>query len=140
MVKVKDGIIRHAKIDYKVGDVIPGLSKDEEARLITLGVAEHVAENTKQEKANRNVLSADELTKLIDGTDNVVELEKILAEEQVGKNRKTVITAAVEKIKTLSSSEDNSDDNGSGSTNNIKGLLSTFDASEMIVADKQKMK
>jgi hypothetical protein len=43
-VRVKEGKVRHDYKTYIIGDIMTGLSDDDESRLISLGVAEHIGE------------------------------------------------------------------------------------------------
>ncbi|MCR4436166.1 MAG: hypothetical protein QHH06_10335 [Clostridiales bacterium] len=49
MIKVVDGIIRHQGKSYSNGMTVTGLSKQEEARLVSLGVAEQIKEENHKE-------------------------------------------------------------------------------------------
>jgi hypothetical protein len=100
-IRVKDGKIRYNKAYYNIGDTISSLSQEEEARLVSLGVAEYTEEAIDEETVvtNKNVKEAKELIESITSID---ELNKILEEEIHGKNRTTIIQAISERIEILS--------------------------------------
>jgi hypothetical protein len=142
MIKVIGIIVRTSDKVYNPGDIIFNMSPEDEESLIDDGYAERVGEAGEKPPTKDKIVipPAEELIKLIEETDSIEDIEKILVDELANKRRKTVLAAASAKIETLSSSEVDSeeddsenDDAKATNTEDTKSLVGNFNASDMVV-------
>lgn len=138
MIMVKNFPIRDHKKVYSPGDVITTMSPAEEASLIADGYAEKVeeSEGKNNAKGNSSTISAEELIKQIEASENAEELQKILVDEQTGKNRKTVIATATAKLDLLASKYDD-EHSENGNNEDPSKLIGSFNANDVIVPGSQ---
>ena len=107
MGKINDGIKQCLK-----DEVITSLSEKEEARLISLGVAERIPEVVKIKEVSPYAgKTADELVEVIESIDSEEELKAVYEFEQNGKNRKTVFQAIEARAEALFKDDHDSRDN-----------------------------
>lgn len=119
MIKIKEGKVKHNGKTYMKGDTLSGLSKTDEAKLISLGLAEKTEEvkvvNSSDKGQEKNV---DEMKKIVESIDDVGELEALLKGEKEGRNRKTLISLLEDKINKLKEQDEDDFDDEKGSGNN----------------------
>lgn len=147
MIKVIGIKVRTSNKVYEPGDIISNMSPEDESALIKDGYAEKVEGTGEKTPVKDKVIipTADELIKFIENTDKIEDIEKVLADEKAGKKRVTVLTAAEDKIRTLSANDEDTNEDGTGNedgngTNpeDPKDLVGNFNVGDTIITGAQK--